>query len=182
MFADGLFCLFEDKFKAQLVAGKVSLDKTRVWLAGVKRSLLVEALSSNDAAGAFLRGVSTLVLSPTPLTQATLPEVLALDEEILESSRLELRRLILVATLMTLSRNLVPDMRSAAFGAAEMQERLVLLLKDPGTQAENVSIFLISEFAKRLTSLGKPTLSPQHQSLFKGLVARVFEENDTILK
>lgn len=168
-----------EKFGPKLASGEISLEKTKAWLTEARKIQAGEALSSNDVEGIFLRGVTNLVLSPVA---PVMPEVLALDEEILLSTRYDVRRLILVASIMTFSKNLVPELRDPAFGGSEIQQKMVYLLKDAEVQSENVSSFLTSEFSKRLTALGKSPMAPQHLALLKGLITRAFEGNDTIVR
>ncbi|KAJ3192758.1 hypothetical protein HK101_005994 [Irineochytrium annulatum] len=179
------------KFANALQRGEATLDRTKAWLAGASRDAESVARARNPEGveipenrvrftDIFHDAILALVFSPPDAAGRradAMPETLTLDAERLVRFQEEGQRLTVVAALLMLTQNAVPEIRGERGALMALKDTLMILLTSSGAAdqggesditVDNLSLQIISSVSSFLTSrrqtlanaTGKAELTP----------------------
>nr|KAJ3405964.1 T-complex protein 11 [Polyrhizophydium stewartii] len=196
-----------DKFEKALAAGTASLDRTAAWLKAAVDSLESVAAARNpeniahpesrlrfeDVYNAALLG---LVFASTPANPASIAETLVMDAARIFGFQNDAQAVTIVAALLMLTKNIVPDLRTDNAALADLKDKLVILLKDQGTNVDNLALQIITSIndafarkAARLRDLARASpvatpdaqrLSQDQEGLIKNMVDKTLSYKDPV--
>ncbi|KAJ3337150.1 hypothetical protein HDU93_001531 [Gonapodya sp. JEL0774] len=181
------------KFADALSRGDVSLDRTREWLGNAVQSLRSVAASRNPEGietmphtairfeDVFVEGLLSLIFSQNAVDRTTVPETMLLDVERLFGFQNDAQLVAVIASLIMLSKNIVPELRTEEKGVKMLTDTLTVLLDATaeGVTTEHLSLQLISSMNKFLESKHKVLLSEQ-EKLVKQMVEKTLSYRDAV--
>lgn len=187
------------KFDEGLECGRFSLERTKTWLESTSRNLLALAASRNpekvdipEAAPRFEdvyhEALLSLVFGTTAVNIANCPETLMLDAERIFAMQNDGQAATIVAALLILAKNMVPELRSNDAAAARLKQRLMTLLKDPegGVTVENLSAELVASMNSVLAAKPRPPdvpeakLGAEQEMMVKNMVDKTLAYRDAV--
>ncbi|KAI9340390.1 T-complex 11 [Zopfochytrium polystomum] len=180
------------RFASALENGTVHLDRTREWLVrsvtqyGDQGGLAGEG-RENRFIAVFHSAITGLVFEWSPphhdkasKSLSVLPETMAMDVERIDRFRNEGQKLCIVAVLVMLSLNVVPELRGDHAFAVRLKESLVTLLRDTdGLSIENISAELCRQMSVSLERK-KRKLEESKQHLVKRMVQKTVAADDPV--
>ncbi|KAI8999453.1 T-complex 11 [Gaertneriomyces semiglobifer] len=182
------------KFNEALSSGEESLMKTEAWLSSAVQALANVSASRNPERiespdhrvayeNAYNEALLSLVFSNMPVSLNSLPETLKMDAERLFGFQNEAQAIAIVAALVMLSRNTVPDLRDDSAALISLKDALLVLLRDEGTTVDNLSMQVIStlnQFLERKPGNGVKKLSVDQEGLLRSMVEKTLSYRDPV--
>lgn len=193
----------QTKFNQALSQGSVSLEKTKEWLKSSVGNLQDVVSSRNPDnvehpdltvryTDAFNNAMLSLIFSTQTLDDV-IPETLIMDAQRLFEFQNEQQALTIVASLIMLSKNIVPELRNHERGVQKLKDTLLTLLQEPNTSIDSLSLHIISSIntlfkehadmlanLKSNASIESKTLTPEQETLIKTMVDKTVSFKDPV--
>jgi len=180
------------KFNQALEAGAVTLDRTKQWLQDavkelkqVNESRNPENIESLDNTvrfeDAYNFGFLGLVFGNSAVSFENAPETLSLDLKRVFELQNEIQLLTIIASLVMLTSNILPQIRGHRPILMSLKESLSVLLKKKDTRLEHVSEHIKTNLVKLLSKDNMPfTLSDQVQAMITTMVDKTLSAKDPV--
>ena len=180
----------QSKFKAALESGNVTLELTKRWLESSAKKVQDVAAQRNPQnidipenrvryEAVYFDALLSLLFVPEAIERGSVAETLVMDAERLFGFQNELQAITVVAALSMLTKNFVAEIRDDRDAQKKLKEELFILMQDPQTTVENLSLHLISSINQILTRFAK-SLSEEQQTLVKAMVDKTLSYKDTV--
>ncbi|TPX36381.1 hypothetical protein SmJEL517_g01451 [Synchytrium microbalum] len=179
------------KFDDALTKGSISLEKTTTWLETSAKSLQ-EVLNARDKEGishpenrvrfedVYHDALLSLIFNNTTLlTRDKVPETLLLDADRLCRMQNEAQAIIIVASLIMLSRNAAGELRGDKAAMTQLKETLFVLLEDGESTVDHLAAQIVQAVS---TALGKNNkeLEEAQITLIKTMVEKTLSHKDAV--
>lgn len=180
------------KFAAALEAGNVQLSLTEKWLTGSVRSLEEKIAARNPENvdhpenrvrydQIYFDALLSLIFNPESQPPEELAETLFMDRERVANLQNEVRAITVVSALVMLTRNFASDTRDDSKFQAMLKQNLFLLLEEPHTTADHLSLHIVTAVNDFLVARGrKQKLSADQESMIKSMVEKTLTFKDTV--
>ncbi|ORX93301.1 Tcp11-domain-containing protein [Basidiobolus meristosporus CBS 931.73] len=171
-----------EKFDVTLKAKMVTLERTNTWLREAVKSLKNKQQQTNQRVNSrfelvYYEALVSTVFSMTVVHHENCPETLMLDVDRLYEYQNESQAVTIVAALLMLSKNIVPEFRRNEALATELKDRLFVLLKDPGTVLDNLTVQLIASLTEASPN---DSLTPENQEFIRNMVDKTLSSKDPV--
>ena len=143
------------KFKEALDKNHVTLEKTKAWLS-THAMALQETLNARNPENiqipenrvrfesVFTEAYLSLLNAAAPLQRETAPETLLLDVDRVFGFQNEIQGISVVAVIIMLIKNLLPELRRETAVLKQLKEHLFVLLRDGKTTLEHLKAQVLS--------------------------------------
>ncbi|KAK9702573.1 hypothetical protein K7432_011188 [Basidiobolus ranarum] len=171
-----------EKFDVTLRAKMVTLERTNKWLRESVKTLRNKQQQSNPSTNirfeyVYYDALISTVFSMTVVHHENCPETLLLDVDRLYEYQNESQAITIVAALLMLSKNIVPEFRRNQALVTELKDRLFVLLKDPGTILDNLTVQLIASLSQASPS---KSLTRENQEFIRNMVDKTLSSKDPV--
>jgi len=162
------------KFEAALKAKKITLKRVTKWLGDAVKGAQNVAAARNPQnidipenrvkhEGVYFDALLSLISSKEPVRPDTCPETFILDSERMFGMQNEIQAITVVAALIMLTKNMVADLRDQTDVVSKIRDSLFVLLQDPSTNLENLSVHMISSINEFLFQRNKRLTEDQEK-------------------
>ncbi|KAJ3277222.1 hypothetical protein HK104_003544 [Borealophlyctis nickersoniae] len=171
------------KFEEALASGHTTLTRTRAWLTTSVQSLTATLAARNPEnisipenrvkfQDVYTDSLLSLIFSSTAVSPATCPETFYLDTARLYDIQNQVQAATIVAALLTLTKTAVPSIRDDRPALVKLKETLYILLKDPGTNIDNLAL--------AITSVLPTPATTEQTTTVKAMVDRTLSHKDPV--
>ncbi|KAJ3333301.1 hypothetical protein HDU76_009627 [Blyttiomyces sp. JEL0837] len=180
------------RFKKAIERGEVTTERTRAWLTAAVKDKEAVAKARNPEqvdipenkvrfTEAFHDGILSLVFGNNAVSPEQLPETMTMDAARLFKFQNDGQMITVVAALLMLSQNAVPELRGDKAFLQGLKETLLVLLQDPeGLTVENLSIQVLTHVKSLLEQRGKKPLDDERTNLIKTMVEKTISTKDPV--
>jgi hypothetical protein len=159
----------KEKFKQIVGSNATALEKTKQWLQVTNHHMKTVAEKRNPEGidipqnrikfeDIFNDGYLSLIFSSDPISRETVPETFLLDTSRLWGFQNEIQGITIVAVLLMLSKNIIPELRRDNTLLEKMKVDLFTLLKDGSTSIPHLITYLESSLSKFVTGEDETSL------------------------
>ncbi|ORY07085.1 T-complex 11 [Basidiobolus meristosporus CBS 931.73] len=171
----------KEKFNLALSNRTITLERTTKWLCECAYDLRSPThggqVSNIRFDIVYYKAILSTIFSMTVIHHENCPETLTLDVERLYEYQNESQAITIVAALLMLSKNIVPEFRKNPVEVEKLRDRLFVLLKDPGTILENLTVQLIDSLSQVSSS---KNLTRENQELIRSMVDKTLSSKDPV--
>ncbi|KAI3656195.1 hypothetical protein MP638_003473 [Amoeboaphelidium occidentale] len=179
------------KFEKALEAGTTSLAKTEKWLDDaakktqeVKDSRNPEKVVHPDNRvrydAIYFEALISLVFNNDKLINAdTLPETFMMDTERIASLQNEAQAITIVAALVMLTKNFIPEVRDNLNALNALKKSLMVLMESATTSIDHLGLQLV-EFANGILKTFNKSVSDEQSKTLKQMVEKTLSFNDAV--
>lgn len=180
----------QNKFKAALEAKAITLDKTAKWLEDASKKTEDEAAARNPEKvdipdnrprfdAIYFNALLSLFFSPEFHPREQLAETLMMDSDRILSYQNEAQAITVVASLLMLTKNFVPEIRDEVAALKKLKAGLFSLLQEANTTVPVLSAHIVENVNAVLSRFGKSATEQQEQ-MIAAMVDKTLSFKDTV--
>jgi hypothetical protein len=178
------------KFEQALKENRAGLNRTEMWLAtacAAARDIAAARNPENIAIPEnrvrydtiYSDAMLSMIFGTEIVSPDRCPETLMLDQERLVEYQNEAQAITVVAALVMLTRNMIPELRDDQKALMILKDELFVLLKDGKTTMNNLTVHLVTSIGKALARF-KKSVTEEQKSLVETMVSKTLSYKDTV--
>jgi len=179
------------KFEKALKSHSISLEKTKKWLeeSSKKTKDLHDSRNPDNVYhpenrvkydAVYFDALLSIVFNNEKLANSSsVPETFSMDVERIASLQNEAQAITVVAALIMLTKNFIPEVRENVNALQQLKSSILVLMQDPTTTVEHLSLQLIAFAGDTLKNFNK-TVSEKQITTLKQMVDKTMAFNDSV--
>ncbi|KAJ3417303.1 hypothetical protein HDV05_005759 [Chytridiales sp. JEL 0842] len=180
------------RFTNAVARKEVTLERTKEWLAGAVKERAEVAKARNPEGvvipenkvrftDVFHDAILGLVFSNVAVNPSNVPETMMMDAARIYGFQNEGQRITIVAALLMLTQNGVPELRGDSSFLMGLKDTLTILLKEPeNLTVENLAAQVIKSVSDALMTRRNKTLDDERKGLIKTMVEKTLSTKDPV--